>query len=40
VDAASPLVYGYGDDLSIYADGPPIFGVSATIGGRGGARRD
>jgi zinc carboxypeptidase len=36
VDAASPLVYGYGDDLSIYADAPPIFGVSATVGGRGG----
>jgi len=37
VDAASPLVYGYGDDLSIYADAPPIFGVSATVGGRGRA---
>ncbi len=36
VDAASPIAYGYGDDLSIYADDPPIFGVSATVGGRGG----
>jgi hypothetical protein len=36
VDAASPLAYGYGDELSIYADAPPIFGVSATVGGRGG----
>ena len=36
VDAASPIAYGYGDELSIYADAPPIFGVSATVGGRGG----
>src|SRR5205823_2239387 len=28
VDAASPIAYGYGDDLSIYADNPPIFSVS------------
>jgi hypothetical protein len=38
VDGASPIVYGYGDDLSIYADDPPIFGVSATVGGRGPRR--
>jgi hypothetical protein len=38
VDGTSPIVYGYGDDLSIYADNPPIFGVSATVGGRGGRR--
>ena len=34
VDGASPIVYGYGDALSIYADEPPVFGVSATTGGR------
>jgi hypothetical protein len=38
VDSASPIAYGYGDDLSIYADDPPIFGVSATVGGRGPRR--
>jgi hypothetical protein len=38
VDAASPLAYGYGDDLSIYADNPLIYGVSARIGGGGGGR--
>jgi hypothetical protein len=36
VDGASPIAYGYTDDLSIYADSPPLFGVSATAGGRGG----
>ena len=35
VDGASPIAYGYGDDLSIYADNPPLFGVSALVGGRG-----
>jgi len=38
VDATSPIAYGYGDDLSVYADNPPIFNVSATVGGRGGRR--
>ncbi|HEY7058343.1 MAG TPA: hypothetical protein VH458_17550, partial [Vicinamibacterales bacterium] len=38
VDGASPIAYGYGDDLSIYADNPPVFGVSATVGGRGPRR--
>ncbi|HEX5475337.1 MAG TPA: M14 family zinc carboxypeptidase [Vicinamibacterales bacterium] len=38
VDAASPIAYGYGDTLSVYADSPPIFGVSASVGGRGGRR--
>jgi hypothetical protein len=38
VDAASPLAYGYGDDLSIYADSPLVFGVSARVGGGGGGR--
>lgn len=35
VDEASPIAYGYEDGLSIYADSPPIFGVSAMVGGRG-----
>ena len=36
VDAASPIAYGYGETLSVYADAPPIFAVAATVGGRGG----
>jgi zinc carboxypeptidase len=39
VDAASPIAYGYPDTLSIYADNPPIFGVSARVGGSAGGRR-
>jgi hypothetical protein len=39
VDGASPIAYGYGDDLSIYADSPPIFTVSARVGSLGGGRR-
>ena len=35
-DAASPLVYGYDDTLSIYSSDGPIFGVSSTVSGRGG----
>jgi len=38
VDGASPIAYGYGEDLSIYADNPPAFAVSATVGGRGARR--
>ena len=38
VDGASPIAYGYGDDLSIYADNPPLFSVSATVGGGRGGR--
>jgi hypothetical protein len=38
VDAASPIAYGYADDLAVYADNPPIFNVNAIIGGRGGRR--
>jgi hypothetical protein len=38
VDGASPIAYGYGDDLAIYADNPPIFGVSMTVGGRSARR--
>jgi len=36
VDGASPIAYGYDDSLSIYSSDGPIFGVSSTIGGRGG----
>ena len=38
VDAASPLAYGYGDELSIYADNPLVYAVSARVGGGGGGR--
>ncbi len=38
VDSASPIVYGYGDNLSIFASNPPIFNVSSMIGGGGGRR--
>jgi zinc carboxypeptidase len=36
VDGASPIAYGYEDGVSIYSSDGPIFGVSSTIGGRGG----
>ena len=36
VDAASPIAYGYGEGLSIYSAPGLIFGVSNTLGGRGG----
>ena len=36
VDGASPIAYGYDDNLSIYSSDGPIFGVSNTLGGRGG----
>ncbi|HXN23069.1 MAG TPA: M14 family zinc carboxypeptidase [Candidatus Dormibacteraeota bacterium] len=35
VDPASPIAYGYGDNLSIYCDNGPIFNLSNLIGGRG-----
>jgi hypothetical protein len=35
VDAASPIAYGYGDDLSIYCDNGPIFDLSNLVGFRG-----
>lgn len=38
VDGASPLVYGYSDQLSIFYSSGPIFGLSNTAGGRGGRR--
>ena len=38
VDAASPIMYGYNDNLAIFASNPPIFNVTNMVGG-GGARR-
>jgi hypothetical protein len=35
VDEASPIAYGYDENLSIYSADGPIFGVSNTVGGRG-----
>jgi hypothetical protein len=34
VDAASPIAYGYADNLSVYCDNGPIFDVSNMAGGR------
>jgi hypothetical protein len=39
VDSASPIAYGYGDSLAMYAFQGPIFSVSNTVGGGGGGRR-
>src|SRR4029077_14466852 len=36
VDAASPILYGYNDNLAIFASNPPIFNVSNMAGGGGG----
>ena len=36
VDAASPLAYGYDENLSIYSSDGPIFGLSNLAGGRSG----
>jgi hypothetical protein len=36
VDGASPIAYGYGEGLSIYSAPGLVFGVSNTLGGRGG----
>ena len=38
VDAASPIMYGYGDNLAIFASNPPVFGISNMAGGGGGRR--
>jgi hypothetical protein len=38
VDEASPIAYGYDSDLSIYADNPPLFGLTAIVGGRSARR--
>jgi hypothetical protein len=39
VDAASPIVYGFNDNLAIFASNPPIFSVSNMAGGGGGGGR-
>jgi Zinc carboxypeptidase len=39
VDAASPIVYGYRDNLAIFAANPPVFNLSNMAGGGGGGRR-
>jgi len=39
VDGASPILYGYNDNLAIFASNPPVFGVSNMMGGGGGGRR-
>ncbi|MEW6128172.1 MAG: M14 family zinc carboxypeptidase [Acidobacteriota bacterium] len=38
VDSVSPILYGYNDNLSIFCANGPIFGVSNSVGGRGGRR--
>ena len=39
VDAASPIVYGYADNLAIFASNPPVFTLSNMAGGGGGRPR-
>jgi hypothetical protein len=39
VDAASPILYGYGDNLAIFASNPPVFNLSNMVGGGGPRRR-
>jgi hypothetical protein len=38
VDSASPIAYGYGDQLSIFYASGPLFNLSNITGGRGGRR--
>jgi hypothetical protein len=38
VDGASPIAYGYGENVSIYSAPGLVMGVSSTLGGRGGGR--
>jgi len=35
VDGASPILYGYGDNLAIFASNPPVFHLSNMAGGGG-----
>ncbi len=35
VDGASPILYGYADNLAIFASNPPVFSLSNTTGGGG-----
>jgi hypothetical protein len=39
IDAASPIAYGFGDNLPVYCDNGPIFNISNIAGSRGGPRR-
>ena len=39
IDAASPIVYGYSDNLAIFASNPPVFALSNMVAGGGGGRR-
>jgi hypothetical protein len=39
VDGVSPILYGYADNLAIFASNPPIFGLSNMAGGGGGGGR-
>jgi Zinc carboxypeptidase len=39
MDAASPIAYGFGDNLPVYCDNGPIFNISNIAGSRGGPRR-
>ncbi len=36
VDGGSPILYGYADNLAIFASNPPLFGLSNMAGGGGG----
>jgi hypothetical protein len=38
IDAASPIAYGYTDNLAIWCDNGPIFNLSNIYGARGGRR--
>jgi hypothetical protein len=39
IDGASPIAYGYGDELSVYCYNGPIFNLSNIAGGFGGGGR-
>ncbi len=39
IDAASPIAYGFSDNLAIFASNPPVFSVGNMSGGGGGGRR-
>jgi hypothetical protein len=38
VDGASPILYGYSENLAIFASNPPLFGISSMVGAGGGGR--
>jgi hypothetical protein len=38
VDPASPIVYGYSDNLAVFASNPPVFNLTNLQGGGGGRR--